>query len=39
VRAEDLLEEASGVIANGYQRLDREEWVRFVERRCAALGN
>jgi hypothetical protein len=31
-------EEASGVIANGYLRLDREEWVRAVEKRRAALG-
>jgi len=26
------------VIANGYLRLDREEWVRVVEKRSAALG-
>jgi hypothetical protein len=31
-------EKASGVIANGYLRLDREEWVRAVEKRRAALG-
>jgi hypothetical protein len=36
--AEATLEEASGVIANGYLRLDPEEWVRAVEKRRAALG-
>jgi hypothetical protein len=25
------------VIANGYLRLDREEWIRVVEKRSAAL--
>jgi hypothetical protein len=30
-QAELTLEEATGVIANGYLRLDREEWVRAVE--------
>jgi hypothetical protein len=34
------LEEASGVIANGYLRLDREEWIRAVEKRpCDARGS
>jgi hypothetical protein len=37
-QAEADLEEASGVIANGYLRLDREEWIRAVEKRRAALG-
>lgn len=32
-QAEATLEEASGVIANGYLRLDREEWIRAVEKR------
>jgi len=32
------VEEACGVIANGYLRLDRDEWVRAVEKRRAALG-
>jgi hypothetical protein len=32
------LEEASGVITNGYLRLDRKEWIRAVEKRRAALG-
>jgi hypothetical protein len=36
--AELTLEEASGVIANGFLRLDREEWIRAVEKRRAALG-
>jgi hypothetical protein len=36
--AEATLEEASGVIANGYLRLDPQEWVRAVEKRRAALG-
>jgi hypothetical protein len=35
-RAEAALEEASGVIANGYLRSDREEWIRAVEKRRAA---
>jgi hypothetical protein len=26
------------VIANGYLRLDRDEWIRAVEKRRAALG-
>jgi hypothetical protein len=37
LRAEDELVEAGAVIANGYLRLDREEWVRVVEKRSAAL--
>jgi hypothetical protein len=37
LRAEDELQEAGAVIANGYLRLDREEWVRVVEKRSAAL--
>jgi hypothetical protein len=37
-QAEATLEEASGVIANGYLRLDPQEWVRAVEKRRAALG-
>jgi hypothetical protein len=37
-QAEANLEEASGVIANGYLRLDPQEWVRAVEKRRAALG-
>jgi hypothetical protein len=37
-QAEATLEEASGVIANGYLRLDRDEWIRAVEKRRAALG-
>jgi hypothetical protein len=37
LRAEDELE-AGAVIANGYLRLDRDEWVRVVEKRRAALG-
>ena len=36
--AELTLEEASGVIADGYLRRDPEEWVRAVEKRRAALG-
>ena len=28
----------STVVANGYRRLDRDEWVRAVEKRSAALG-
>jgi hypothetical protein len=30
--------EASAVLATGYLRLDREEWIRSVEKCCAALG-
>jgi hypothetical protein len=37
-QAELTLEEASGVIANGYLRLDPREWIRAVEKRRAALG-
>jgi hypothetical protein len=37
-QAELTLEEASGVIANGYLRLDPQEWIRAVEKRQAALG-
>lgn len=37
-QAEAALQEASGVIANGYLRLDPQEWVRAVEKRRAALG-
>ncbi len=37
-QAEATLEEASGVIANGYLRLDPQEWIRAVEKRRAALG-
>jgi len=36
--AEATLEEAGGVIANGYLRLDPQEWIRAVEKRRAALG-
>jgi hypothetical protein len=36
--AEATLEEASGIIANGYLRLDPQEWIRAVEKRRAALG-
>jgi hypothetical protein len=32
------VKEASVVIANGYLRLDPQEWVRAVEKRRAALG-
>jgi hypothetical protein len=32
------LEAASNVIANGYLRLDPQEWVRAAEKRRAALG-
>jgi hypothetical protein len=32
LRAEDELAEAGDVIANGYLRLDREEWIRVVEK-------
>jgi len=38
-RAEDELQEAGDVIANGYLRLDRAEWIRVVEKRRAALGD
>ena len=37
LRAQDELAEAGAVIANGYLRLDRDEWVRVVEKRSAAL--
>jgi hypothetical protein len=37
-QAELTLEEASGVIANGYLRLDPQEWIRAVEKRRAAVG-
>jgi hypothetical protein len=37
LRAEDELTEAGAVIANGYLRLDRQEWIRVVEKRRAAL--
>ena len=37
LRAEDELQEAAAVIANGYLRLDRAEWIRVVENRSAAL--
>ena len=37
LRAEDDLAEAGAVIANGYLRLDREEWIRVVEKPSAAL--
>jgi hypothetical protein len=37
-QAEATLEEASGVMANGYLRLDPQEWIRAVEKRRAALG-
>jgi hypothetical protein len=36
--AKATLEEASGAIANGYVRLDREVWIRAVEKPRAALG-
>ena len=38
LRAEDELAEAGSVIANGYLRLDHDEWIRVVEKRRAALG-
>jgi hypothetical protein len=38
LRAEDELAEASAAIANGYLRLDHDEWIRVVEKRRAALG-
>lgn len=37
LRAEDELAEAGAVIANGNLRLDRQEWIRVVEKRRAAL--
>jgi hypothetical protein len=37
LRAEGELTEAGSVIANGYLRLDQEEWIRVVEKRRAAL--
>ena len=37
LRAEDELQEAGAVIANGYLRLDHAEWIRVVEKRSAAL--
>jgi hypothetical protein len=37
LRAEDMLAEAGAVIANGFLRLDREEWIRVMEKRSAAL--
>jgi hypothetical protein len=37
MRAEDELTEAGAVIANGYLRLDHQEWIRVVEKRSAAL--
>jgi hypothetical protein len=39
LRAEDELREAEAVIANGYLRLDHQEWIRVVEKRSAALQN
>ena len=39
LRAEDELAEAGSVIANGYLRLDREEWIRVVEKHSAALAD
>jgi hypothetical protein len=33
------MEEASGVIANGYLRLDPPEWVRRVEKRERLWGD
>jgi hypothetical protein len=38
LRAEDELVEAGAVIANGYLRLDHQEWIRVVEKRSAALA-
>jgi hypothetical protein len=38
LKIDATLVEASGVIANGYLRLDREEWIWAVEKRRAALG-
>ena len=37
LRAEAELQEAGSVIANGYLRLDPEEWISVVEKRSAAL--
>ena len=37
LRAEDELTEAGSVIANGYLRLDQQEWIRVTEKRRAAL--
>jgi hypothetical protein len=37
-RAEAELEAAATTIANGYLRLDPQEWVRVTEKRRAALG-
>jgi hypothetical protein len=37
LRAEDELVEGSAVIANGYIRLDHQEWIRVVDKRRAAL--
>jgi hypothetical protein len=39
LRAEDELTEAGSVIANGYLRLDHQEWIRVVEKRSAALAD
>jgi hypothetical protein len=39
LRAEDELAEAGAAIANGYLRLDHEEWIRVVEKRRAALAD
>ena len=39
LRAEDELVESGAVIANGYLRLDRQEWIRVVEKRSAALAD
>jgi hypothetical protein len=39
LRAEDELQEAGAVIANGFLRLDHAEWIRVVEKRRAALGD
>ena len=38
LRAEDELQEAGAVIANGYLQLDGAEWIRVVEKRSAVLG-
>jgi hypothetical protein len=38
LRAEDEIVEVGSVIANGYLRLDREEWIRVVEKRSVALA-
>jgi hypothetical protein len=37
LRAEDELAEAGDVLANGYFRLDHDEWIRVVEKRRTAL--